>query len=763
MVKYLQAKRWSLAVLMGGLAAQAGASMWASSVIVTLPSLTLEIEVTSPLDEADLNPADGICQTASGECSLRAAIQTANAKIGPDVINLGDGFYELTVENANREGAHDEDAAAFGDLDVRSQITINGAGADVVAIDGGMRWRVFDVHDHGQLTLNNLTIRGGDARNEGNSGGTGGGMRVAGFGQFNASATLNRVNVVDNMAVFGGGVDVNPGRSLTVNLSNIKRNETMSQGGGIHNNMGRVVIQHSHISDNKMFGGINLIGGGIYNVSTGAGPIPGSLKIEHSTISGNEALFGGGLAHFGGPLQVHNTTFSDNEAWSRGGAIYHQTNAGPYDSVFRHVTIAHNRALGEGDQHVGQPVGAAIFNGEAKISLLNSLLAFNGALGQNCSNVNDGTIDRVGTLITDGSCLNNGEVREYAISEAELGPLRFNGGPTLTHALLAVSGFSSADPNYGLFLDQRGYARRHPLDVGAVNRTADAPSVVVLPTPEYAGPTPEPENTVPVAFGMPLAMQPGRVINSVATAVDNDGDLLEYFIVDQPTQGVVGFDDMPFLKAAFTYRANQDASGRDSFSFKACDRFSCSAPATISIAFMGPADQLHSIELRVESGGVASEFQVVSPGGLEAVTADDNFSRPFGVFYFDVNDIPATSDVTQVVIQLSGELEIAENAVVRKLDVHNVWHTLMSGSDPSRSTATIDPVAKTITLNLRDNDMFDFNPAVGVIRDPVALAVPVLKQTDSVESEESSGGGGGVWLWMLAITLMLRRWSCWAR
>ena len=39
--------------------------------------------VNSPLDLPDVNPGDGIAETTSGETTLRAAVQEANATAGP--------------------------------------------------------------------------------------------------------------------------------------------------------------------------------------------------------------------------------------------------------------------------------------------------------------------------------------------------------------------------------------------------------------------------------------------------------------------------------------------------------------------------------------------------------------------------------------------------------------------------------------------------------------------------------------------------------
>lgn len=51
------------------------------------------MEVNSDGDSSDANPGDGVCETATpGECTLRAAIQEANANVGADTIN-----FEITI------------------------------------------------------------------------------------------------------------------------------------------------------------------------------------------------------------------------------------------------------------------------------------------------------------------------------------------------------------------------------------------------------------------------------------------------------------------------------------------------------------------------------------------------------------------------------------------------------------------------------------------------------------------------------------------
>ena len=86
--------------------------------------------VTSELDTVDAAPGDGLCADASGLCTLRAAIMEANANANVFNIDLPEGTYLLTIDGSG------EDASAIGDLDVTSELTIDGAGTERTIIDG---------------------------------------------------------------------------------------------------------------------------------------------------------------------------------------------------------------------------------------------------------------------------------------------------------------------------------------------------------------------------------------------------------------------------------------------------------------------------------------------------------------------------------------------------------------------------------------------------------------------------------------------------
>jgi len=54
---------------------------------------TFTVDTTD--DAVDVAPGDGQCKTANDHCSLRAAIQEANALIGADVIRRPPGTYVI--------------------------------------------------------------------------------------------------------------------------------------------------------------------------------------------------------------------------------------------------------------------------------------------------------------------------------------------------------------------------------------------------------------------------------------------------------------------------------------------------------------------------------------------------------------------------------------------------------------------------------------------------------------------------------------------
>ena len=166
--------------------------------------------VNSFADEADANLNDGKCRTKSGACTLRAAIQQANALGGAHSIALQAGTYTLKipaplVKESNSAPA--APAAGQGDLDIGANLTITGLDAGAV-VDGGGLDRVFDIRSGASVSISNVRVRNGNPHGD-----SGGGIRNFG------TLTLNSVSLTGNTASNGGGVR-NSG-SLTVTGSTL--------------------------------------------------------------------------------------------------------------------------------------------------------------------------------------------------------------------------------------------------------------------------------------------------------------------------------------------------------------------------------------------------------------------------------------------------------------------------------------------------------------------------------------------------------------
>src|SRR5919106_4170334 len=85
----------------------------ARSVVFASPA---RFTVDSTADALDSRPGDGVCRTVAGACTLRAAIQEANALAGADEIELPSGAYELGIAPRNQNDI------TTGDLDITGSL-----------------------------------------------------------------------------------------------------------------------------------------------------------------------------------------------------------------------------------------------------------------------------------------------------------------------------------------------------------------------------------------------------------------------------------------------------------------------------------------------------------------------------------------------------------------------------------------------------------------------------------------------------------------
>jgi CSLREA domain-containing protein len=313
--------------------------------IVSAASPGLTLVVTSTVDAVDVSPGDGRCATAAGTCTLRAAVQEANAQPGPDTVQLPAGVYTLTMVDADLFGAA-EDLSATGDLDIRDSLRLIGAGANSTFIEGVSAivsvppWgdlpfndRVIDIFPPADVSLTGVTLRNGLV------GGDGGGVRnLGGHLELNhavVSGTVIPQHLFDSgFQTRGAGIFNDAGRQLTITDSTVSGANSPGFGGGASGvggavwNAGTVTITRSVIS-----GSTNGGGGGLLNI--------GTATISHSDIAGGAHAVGGGISN-AGPLTLVDSSIAGGSG--SGGGI--ESSAGTV-TIIR--TRIHDSSAGPGE------------------------------------------------------------------------------------------------------------------------------------------------------------------------------------------------------------------------------------------------------------------------------------------------------------------------------------------------------------------------------------------------------------------------------
>ncbi|MGW5640850.1 choice-of-anchor Q domain-containing protein [Streptomyces sp. NPDC003832] len=315
-------------------------SAWAASLAAVTGTLILApspaqaapasatITVDSTADAVDANASDGLCRTAAGACTLRAAVMTANSQPGSTIL-LPAGRYRLAIPpNPDLLNGRTADPTT-GDLNITAPTTVQGAGARDTIIDADRTDRVFRMG--ADTWLSDLTVTRGEAKQREVPVTDPGGGGIAN----GSSRTLRRVTVTDNTAGYGGGIFNTLGSHLTLADSTVSRN-TAGEAGGIRFDSTGTVI-NSTIADNRVTdgwdrpGSLAGYGGGIDIRGTGL------VDIRSSTITGNTATDGGGGINIApayldslpppltdiinlplGHLQLHNTIVADNSAGRAG-------------------------------------------------------------------------------------------------------------------------------------------------------------------------------------------------------------------------------------------------------------------------------------------------------------------------------------------------------------------------------------------------------------------------------------------------------------
>lgn len=408
------------------------------------PALGVNFIVNSFLDERDDIPGDGICQTPSGVCTLRAAIEELNAlPPGAHTVMLPGGVYPIMIPGGGNNQNH------AGDFDILTSMTVMALPGQIATIDAVGIDRGFDVHNNANVVLQDLMIRNGDpgfGAAPGTTSDHGGGVRNGGTG----SLTLHNV-VIENCradlpggSVSRGGAVYSSG-ALTIENCQMMGNVAKSGGGAVYvdGNAPSLTIVDSVFAGNTVFSGA----GGAVNIA----PTTTLAMIVNSSFDLNRASSGGGALRNRGSLTVMDSAIVNNQATSgsSGGAV--TTAIGATTEIIR-TTVHSNTA---------DLAGGAINNGAlAQMRIIDSTLAGNTATTSHGGAINNfGFVALVNSTVSgnmapvgQGGALYNffnssAELSSATIANnvAMIGGGLFNGEPTVGPASMTLRNTLVAD------------------------------------------------------------------------------------------------------------------------------------------------------------------------------------------------------------------------------------------------------------------------------------------------------------------------------
>ncbi len=406
--------------------------------------------VNSTLDTADATPGNGVCETAAAnaECTLRAAVQEANALAGPNLIQVPAGRYAVAATNGQVPW-----------LVVTGDLVVTGAGATATVIDGGDLTRIFTIDASATVTLRNVTLTRG---------------RGTGFSADDAGAVQNRGRLTVADAVIRDNRGLAPGvRNVVGATFAMARTEAVfnraADGPSVLENLGTATVVDSFLHHN--------VGMPIRTTRSGA-----ILRVERTTIWRNRG----------------------DVRFSTRAAIVHDTGT---TSTIVESTISENIGAGVSGSGAVQIVGSTIYGNRAYgpsgsgggiyassfgvTRLRNSIVAGNDSFGgtADCSAFGNALTSEGHNLIENPTCEIAGDLTGNVTGQSPLlGPLVLQRGRVPTHALLAGSparnaGNPAAPGSGGAACDaadQRGIARPQGgrCDMGAFEDDGAAAGVV---------------------------------------------------------------------------------------------------------------------------------------------------------------------------------------------------------------------------------------------------------------------------------------------
>ncbi len=267
-----------------------------TTLLSTNMALATEFTVDATYNAPDADPTDGICADAQGLCTIRAAVEQANALLGPDVVIIPAGKYNI----------HDENPSPFGDpqvLTISDDLAIQGSGIRTTILSNRYQPGTFVVPSTAaavQFSVKDISITNAKS-------GSGFCAVITNYG----TATFEDVASNDS-----NGIAICNYASMSLSRTTIAG--TQSRGNGSVSNRGTLTLSDSTISGGTASGdpGIPSYGGAIANA--------GVLVASNVTLSSNTADLGGAIASFdaASSLELVNVTLSGNTALIEGNDLY---------------------------------------------------------------------------------------------------------------------------------------------------------------------------------------------------------------------------------------------------------------------------------------------------------------------------------------------------------------------------------------------------------------------------------------------------------
>lgn len=387
---------------------------------------TPDIVVNTTADQDDAAPGDGVCANlgALGSCSLRAAVQEANARpVGSSsrIQILNSGTYVLGAGDGSGRGLVIQPGTKL--------VTIEGCctGAASTTIQPEQpNQRLFTI-DGGVVVMRDLRLTGGRAPGsplDANPEKDGGAILLRGAG---SRLSLERVIVEDNEAGRqGGGIwtSDDPGMLLLVSDSVIRNNTAANAGvggaGGIHSGAETGITRTLVEGNRGNSGGLRLYRDG-----------GDAHEITRSTFRDNITSNNGGGIRIdtpGGQTVISFSTFSRNQTDSASGAgTAIQVSEG--DLQLRSSTISENGVA------FSRP--ALLVSFDASATLRSTVVAQNDTFGDDQPDV---YCSATAALVLNGWNLIDGINPECPVADPNLIE------PDLTGPLDADLGFYQAEP-----------------------------------------------------------------------------------------------------------------------------------------------------------------------------------------------------------------------------------------------------------------------------------------------------------------------------